>query len=74
MGGIVRACVDAARLRLLGAEITGGCLLLDDSFLLSRMLMIVGLRGERMQIDISVRTIFRAESAADTPVFNDDLE
>src|SRR5882762_7888096 len=45
---IVRARVDAAGFRLLGAEITCGCLLLDNGLFMSRIFMILSLRGERM--------------------------
>jgi hypothetical protein len=74
MGRIVRACVDATGFRLLSAKITGGCLLLDNCLLVSRIFMIVGLSVERMHIDIPVRTISRAQTTADAPVFNDHLE
>src|SRR6202035_5959489 len=74
MRRIVRARVDAAGFRLLGAKITGGCLLLDNGLFVPWIFVIVGLRGKRMQIDVSVWAIFCAQAAADAPVFNNDLE
>ena len=74
MGGIVRARIHTTGFCLLGAEIAGGRLLLDHSFFLSRMFMVIGLRGKRMHIDIAVRAILSAQAAADAPVFNDDLK
>ena len=38
------------------------------------MLRVIGLRGERMKVDISVRAIFRAQAAPDAPILNDDLQ
>src|SRR5260221_723961 len=74
MRRVVRTCIDATGFRLLGAEIAGGRLFLHDRLFVPRMFMIVGLRGERVQIDISVRAIFGAQSAAYAPILDDDLE
>ena len=74
MRGIVRARVDATWLRMLGAKIAGGRFFLDNGLLVPRMFVIIGLRAERMHIDISVGAILGAQTAADAPVFDDDFQ
>src|SRR6516225_10397175 len=56
------------------AEIAGSCFLLDDGFLAAGIFLIVRQHFERMQIDIAVRAIARAETAADAPILDDDFE
>src|SRR5579863_9066685 len=56
------------------AEIARSGLLFDDCFFATRTIRIVGHNFERMQIDISIRTVERAKPAADAPIFDDDFE
>ncbi len=74
MSGIVRAGVDAARFGLFLAQIARGRLFLDHCLVVSGMFMIVGLRRKGMDVDISIRAIFRAQAAADAPILDDDFE
>src|SRR5262249_51153739 len=71
---VVRASVDAAWLLQMCAKIAGSGFLLDDRFLASIVFRIVGHHFERMQIDIAVGAVARAQAAADAPVLNDHLE
>jgi len=48
--------------------------LLDRGFLAAGMIGIFGQNFERVQIDVSVRAIARAEPAADAPILDDDFE
>jgi hypothetical protein len=74
MRGIVRAGIDAAWFLQVRAKVAGSSLLLDDRFFAAGMFGIVGHHFERMQIDVAVGTVVRAQSAADAPVLNDDFE
>src|SRR5579883_197119 len=74
MGGVMRAGVDAARLLQMGAQIARGRFLFNGSFFASRMIRILGHDFEGMQVDVAVRTIARAEAAADAPVFNNHFQ
>jgi hypothetical protein len=56
------------------AQIAGCCFLFDGRFFAAWTFGIIGHHFEWMEIDISVRTIARAESAADAPIFDDDFE
>ncbi len=74
MGRIVRARVNAARLFQVCAEIAGSCFLPDHGFFAAGAFRIINLHFERMQVNVAVGTILRAEAAADAPIFDDDLE
>src|SRR5580693_6068692 len=67
---IVRARVNAARLLQMRAQIAGGSLLLYYRFLFPRALQVFDHHFERMQINISVRAVPRAQPAADAPILN----
>src|SRR5438477_7605181 len=72
--GVVWARVDARGLREIPAQITRGRLLVDHGFHAARTGLVRSLRLERVDVDVAVRTALRAETAADAPVFDDDLE
>ena len=74
MCGVVRAGVDAAGFFQVRAEIAGSGFLLDDGFLAAGVFGVVGQNFKRMQVDIAVGTIARAETAADAPIFDDDFQ
>src|SRR5437879_12521 len=74
MGGVMRTSIDTTGLFQVHAEIARRSFLLDDSFLTPFLFWIVDHHFERMQIDIAVGTILRAEATADTPVLDDDFE
>ena len=74
MRGIMRAGVNAARLFQMRAEIAGSGLLLDDRFLAAGILWIVRQYFKRMQIDIAVGTISRAQTAANAPILDDNFQ
>ena len=74
MRRIVWACVNTTGFRLRSTKVARSRLLLNNRFFLPRIFMIVGLRRERVEIDIPIGTIFRAETAADAPVFDDDFK
>src|SRR5690242_12760584 len=74
MRGIMRTGVNAAWFLEVRAKIAGSCFLLDDRLLAAGILGIVSQDLKRMQIDIAVGTIARAEAAADAPILDDDLE
>src|SRR5258707_1063497 len=71
---VVRARVDAARFFQVRAEIAGGCFLLDDGFFPAGVLGIVREHLERVQVDVAVGAIARAEAAPDAPVFDNDFK
>src|SRR5258707_4143958 len=73
MRGVVRARVNATWLLEVCAEITGCSFLLDRGFLAARMFGIFGHYFERMKVDVSVRAIRRARTAAKNPAFHIDL-
>jgi hypothetical protein len=74
MSRIVRACVNTTRLREIGAQVAGSGFLFYDGFGAAGMIGIFIHHLERMQINIAVRTIARAKTAADAPVLDDDFE
>jgi len=74
MRGVVRTSVNAAWFLEVRAQIAGSCFLLYDRFLAAGILDVVSQDLKRMQIDIAVGTIARAEAAANAPIFDDDLE
>src|SRR6266481_5604182 len=74
MRGIVRTSVDAAWFFQVRAEIARSSLLLDGRLLAPGALGIVDHHFERMQVDVAVGTILRAEAAADAPILDDDFE
>ena len=73
MGGIMRARIDATRLRVVQAEVARSSFHFHAGNPSSRIRGIVQLDRKRMHIDISVRTIVGALSAADTPVLTRTL-
>ena len=72
--GIVRAGVDAAWFFQVRAEIARSSFLLDHRLLAASSFRIVNHHFEWVQIDVAVRTILRAEAAADAPILDDDFE
>src|SRR5258708_40246776 len=74
MRGVVRAGVDAAWFFQVRAEVAGSCFLLDGGFLAAGAFGIIHHHFERVQINIAVRTILRAEAATDAPILDDDFE
>ena len=74
MRGVVRARVNATRFRMIGAEIAGSGFLPYHRHLAPRCSGIIGFDGKRVQINVAVRAVFRAQAAADAPVFNDDFQ
>src|SRR5260370_19346276 len=66
--GVVRASVHAAWFFQVRAEIARSSFLLDGGFLTPGPLWIVDHHVERMQIDIAVRAILRAQAAANAPI------
>src|ERR1700686_4632766 len=65
MRGVVRTSVDAAWFFQMLAEIARSSFLLDGCLLAPGPLGIVNHHFEWVQIDVAVRTILRAEAAAD---------
>src|SRR5579884_130739 len=74
MGCIVRTSINAARLFLVGAEITGRGLGANFSDFAAGLREVIDCNLERMHVDVSIRTVIRAETATDAPVFNDDFQ
>src|SRR5229473_423033 len=74
MRGVVRAGVDAARFFQVRAEIARSRFLLDRRLLVPGSLRIVDHHFEGVQIDVAVRTVLRAEAAADAPILDDDFQ
>ena len=72
--GIVRTSVDAAWFFQMRAEIARSSFLLDHRLLAASSFRIVNHHFEWVQIDVAVRTILRAEAAADAPILDDDFE
>ena len=82
MRGVVRAGVHAARLFLVVAQIAGSGLAdyagFFGAFLAGgengQLVAHRAVDAELVQVDVAVRTIVGAESAADAPIFDDDFE
>src|SRR5579859_4902838 len=74
MRGVMGTGIDTAGFGMILAKVAGGRLFLHHGFFLAGMLVVIGLGRKGMQVDIAVRAIFRAQAAADAPVFDDDLE
>ena len=74
MGGVVRASIDATGFFQIGAEIATGGFLFDGGFFAAGVIGIVGHDFEWMKVDVAVRAIARAETAANAPIFDDDFE
>src|SRR4051812_16491733 len=81
MRGIMRTCVDAARLGAVSAEVAGCGLLLGDGCFFRRYFWQCQaarrrIHGhlERMHADIAVRAVLRAQPAANAPILDDDFE
>src|ERR1700686_2798525 len=72
--GVVRTGVNATRFFQVRAEIARSSFLLDRRLLAASSLRIVNHHFEGVQIDVAVRTILRAEAAADAPILDDDFE
>src|ERR1700722_4640538 len=71
---IVRARVNAAGLFQMCAQIAGSSLLLHHRFLSPRTLQVFDHDFERMQINISIRAVPRAQPATDAPILDNHLE
>ena len=74
MSCIVRTCVNATRLRQVGAQIAGSGFLFYDRFGAAGMIRIFVHHLKRMQINVAVRTIARAQATTDAPILDDDFE
>jgi len=74
MRRIVRARVDAAWLFQVRAQIARSRFLFYSRFFAAGPLGIVHHHFERMQIDIAVGTILRAEAAANAPILDNDFQ
>ena len=74
MRRIVRAGVHAAWLGVIGAEIAGSRFLLGHHGSFARRVGIIDVHFERVQRDVAIGAVLRAQSAADAPVFDDDFE
>src|SRR5215813_3184829 len=71
MRRVVRAGIHAARLLQMRAKVTGSRLLLDHRFFAPGVLGIVAHHGKRVQVDVAVRAVPRAQPAAYAPVLDD---
>ena len=74
MRRIMRASINAARLLQMRAQIARSSLLLHHSLSFARSLQVFHHHLERMQIDVSVRTVPRAKPAPDAPVFDNHFQ
>src|SRR5205814_5707578 len=74
MQRIVRARVHAGRLGVVTAEVAGGGLLAHHRLAHPRLLGILGVHHERMEVDVAVRALVGAQATADAPVLDDDLQ
>src|SRR5579863_1668305 len=74
MGGVMRAGIHATRLGLIEAEIARCGFYLYAGNPPSRIREIVHFDGERMHIDVSVRTIVGTLTTANTPVLDNHFE
>ena len=74
MGSVMGTSIHAARLLLVETEIAGGCLGVDFRDFLSRMHKIIYLHIKRMHVDVAIRAGVGTETAADTPILNDNLQ
>src|ERR1700719_3959950 len=74
MSRIVRARINTTRFRQIGAQIAGGGFLFYDRFGMAGMIGIFIHHLKWMQINIAVRTIARAQTTTDAPIFDDDFE
>jgi hypothetical protein len=72
--GIVRTSVDATGFGMVVTEIARRSLHADASDFLAGMRWIVEFGREGVQIDISIRTISRAQTAANAPVLDNHFE
>ena len=73
MRRIVRTSVHTARFFVVMAKIARSCFLPRTGNPASRMLGIIQLNREGMQVDVSVGAIVRAQPATNAPVFDDDF-
>src|SRR5580698_6652361 len=71
---VVRTSVHAAWLRKVGTKVARSRLLLDHRFFLALCVGQIRRYVERMHVDIAVWTIFRAQAAADAPIFNNHFQ
>src|SRR5580692_8867356 len=67
---VVRTSVHAAWLRKIGTKVARRRLLLDRGFFLALFVGQIRRYVERVHVDIAVRAIFSAETAADAPIFD----
>ena len=74
MRGVMRASVHTTRLLMIQAQVTRGSFELHARDSSSRVRRIVQFNRKGVHVDISIRTIVGTLPAADTPVFDDDLE
>src|SRR5215475_8412346 len=71
---VVRAGVHAGRLVVLPAQVAGGGLLAHHRLLPARLLGILALHQKGVEVDVAVWALGGAQSTADAPVLDDDLE
>jgi hypothetical protein len=71
---VMRARINTTRLLQMRAQIARRGLLLNHSLLSPRPLQVLHHHIEWMQIDISIRTIPRAQAATDAPILNNDFQ
>src|SRR6202162_3363523 len=74
MSCVVRACVNTTGLGQIGAQVAGSGFLFYDCLGAAGTIGIFIQYLERMQIDIAVRAVARAQAAADAPILDDDFE
>src|SRR5690348_15394435 len=74
MRGVVRTGIYTARLSVLRAEVAGRGFLARHHRSLAGRAWIIDRHFERMQRDVAVGAVFRTQTAADAPVFDDDFE
>src|SRR6266404_10005398 len=74
MRGIMRTRIYTTRLLQMRTKIARSRLLLDRGLLPPRVFRVIGHYLERMQIDISIRAIPRAQSATDAPILDNHFQ
>src|ERR1700693_1261285 len=74
MSCVVRACVNTTGLGQIGAQVAGSGFLFSDCLGAAGSVGIFIQYLERMQIDMAVRAVARAQAAADAPILDDDFE
>ena len=70
----MRTSIDATWLLVFSAQIARGGFLFHHGFFSPWVFRIIRHHLKRMEVDIAIRAILRAESAAHAPIFDHDLE